>query len=119
MHRREFLKTILWLPLGFAFSKQARADAPDLKSFGYYQGLGPNEPRSANRTDGTYHNMPTILRVDIDAAVAKTYNFWHGHGAQHQFTLTEKDFYELRNGNTIEVYTTVISGHRHAVRVVG
>jgi hypothetical protein len=119
MNRREFIKAAFVLPMGFGFSKTVLATDEDLKSFGYYQGLLPTEKRSPSRTDGTYSGMPLILRDDIDAAVEKTYDFWHGHGAKHKFTLTENHFIDLQDGRTIEVYTTVISGHRHALRIVG
>lgn len=124
MNRREFLKNLLIVPTGIVLVKNAVISealaSDDLKSFAYYQGLGPTEKRSPSRTDGTYSSMPLILRVDIDAAVEKKYKFWHGHsGSTHSFTLTEDDFLALQDGDTIETYTSVVTGHRHALRIVG
>lgn len=129
MLRREFLKKLLGFPLllrtalGLAATRTGGARAAskdDLDSFGYYQGLGPTEKRDPRRTDGTYSGMPTILRKDIDAAIDKDYNFWHGHsGKLHKFTITHDQFLALQRAETIEPYTSVVDGHRHSLRVVG
>ena len=121
MNRRDFLRTILVVPFTLSVSKWAVAsNSDDLKSFGFYQGLGPKEARDPRRTDGTYYNMPLILRDDIEAAVEKSYAFWHGHdGKAHSFTLTEAHFLDLQDGKTIDVYTNVVTGHRHSLRIVG
>lgn len=88
------------------------------KSYGYYQGLGPSERRSSSRSDGTYYKMPCIPQEDIDAGESRTYEFWHGHNGQvHQFTVTAEDFAQLQEGRDIEIYTDVITGHRHALLV--
>lgn len=120
MNRREFLKAIIVVPAILSVRELFARNLDDLKSFGYYQGLLPKEKRDPRRTDGTYSSMPLILRADIDAGEAKTYKFWHGHGGKnHMFTLTEEDMDALHDEKTIEVFTSVVDGHRHAVRVIG
>ncbi|MCX6116961.1 MAG: hypothetical protein NT027_05430 [Proteobacteria bacterium] len=94
------------------------ASKEGVKSFAFYQGLGPTERRSPNRPDGTGSSMPCIAQADIEAAVAKTYRFWHGHGGkQHSFTVSEENFISLQKGETIEIYTDIITGHRHALKI--
>jgi hypothetical protein len=87
------------------------------QSFAFYQGLAPRETLSPSRTDGTTYNMPCIPPEDIEAAEEKTYAFWHGHGETHRFTVTPEDFAALRAGRTLVLYTTVVDGHRHALRI--
>ena len=52
---------------------------PGVSSFGFYQGLAADETRDPSRDDGTDWKMPCVLNTDIQAGVAKTYTFWHGH----------------------------------------
>lgn len=132
MDRRRFLRdtlrtAIAAIPLSVLasrlFASEEMAESVDkakegLPTFAYYQGLGPNERRSPQRTDGTNYNMPRISSADLDAGETKVYEFWHGHsGVNHQFTVTADDFIELNNGETLEVYTNLVDGHRHAVRI--
>jgi hypothetical protein len=103
---------------GAYLSDVSSEDEPAYKSFGYYQGLSPTESRSASRTDGTYHQMPCITIRDIARGVEKSYSFWHGHGGgTHKFTVTADHFATLREGKPVEIFTDVIDGHRHALRI--
>jgi len=86
------------------------------KAFAYYEGLSPTGTRT-RRTDGTYHNMPCIKEVDLGDGDSKVYNFWHSHSKQHTFELTADHFSTLTTGEDVEVFTNVVDGHRHAVRV--
>jgi|GEM_PF-1701233 len=133
MKRREFLQTAA----GFVIvgglvpfiSTTARAsedecdsepvdEAGAIKSFAFYQGLGVNEARDPRRTDGTYYKMPCISSADIEACTEKSYTFWHGHDKDiHQFTLTPANFAQLKAGQKIEIYTSIVQGHRHALRI--
>ncbi len=89
-----------------------------LKSFAFYQGLGETELRDPSRIDGTYYNMPCINPEDISSDQGKVYNFWHGHRSQqHQFLLTIEDLEALREHGSVEVYTNIIDGHRHALKI--
>lgn len=129
MDRRKFIGILSLAPITIAvvgcgrredyelFDSPSKQIASGFKSFGYYEGLSPNQMRSPSRNDGTYHNMPCISEADIAAGVAKTYKFWHGHGQDHTFTLTEDHFKQLALGQRIEVYTSVVGGHRHALRI--
>lgn len=92
--------------------------AEPFRTFAYYQGLGPNQSRSPSRADGTYYKMPCIEAADIAACQDKVYEFWHGHGQiTHRFTVTAEDFSKIARGETIEVFTDLVEGHRHAVRL--
>jgi hypothetical protein len=124
MQRRAFVKLLTAVtaatyaaPLLANYDADCLESAGGYKSFGYYQGLLPDETRSANRTDGTYSSMPCISAADIEQGVEKTFSFWHGHGRQHMFTVTAEDFASLKAGDEIEIYTTVVDGHRHALRI--
>jgi hypothetical protein len=130
LKRREFIAGAAATPLAFIVSScglesvssnnsevnTRRADG--YKSFAYYQGLGPTELRSSSRTDGTYYNMPCISALDVEAAEPKDYPYWHGHSRQHNFTISSEDFAELAAGRTIELYTDVVDGHRHALKII-
>jgi hypothetical protein len=90
----------------------------NLQSFAYYQGLGPNELRDPKRADGTQYKMPCIDAADIAAAVDKEYLFWHGHGGKiHRFKIAAGDFQLLQQGKEVELYTSIVDGHRHALRL--
>lgn len=121
MERRRFIARVGQLSVGAVVVLVAgRAEASDdlsIQAFGYYQGLGPNERRSASRNDGTTFDMPCILAEDIDAGEDKTYDFWHGHSRKHRFTVTAEHFTLLRDGEAVEIYTDVVDGHRHALRI--
>jgi hypothetical protein len=121
MERRKFivlsLGTVAATAVGRAVAEEVCMEG-DVQSFGYYQGLGPNETRSPARSDGTAYQMPCVTADEIAAGEEKEYVFWHGHGAgNHRFVLTAEDFVKLQNGEAIEVYTNVVDGHRHALRV--
>lgn len=92
---------------------------PDgIKSFGFYQGLGPTESRSAGRSDGTYYKMPCVQNTDIELGETKEYLFWHGHNnVTHHFVITDEDFIRLQNGTAIEIFTNLVEGHRHALKI--
>ncbi len=133
MKRREFLQSAasitvigsVWSVLGSsAFANESDCGTGEdagigaMKSFAYYQGLGPSETRNPQRTDGTYSKMPCISSAEIEACVEKSYAFWHGHGAEtHQFTLKPEHFAKLKAGEHIEVFTNLVQGHRHALRI--
>lgn len=124
MERRRFVAQLCQLPIvgyvALALGESAHAepwDGEDLQSFGYYQGLGPNERRSASRTDGTNYDMPCISVEDITAGDEKSYDFWHGHSRKHRFTVTAEHFTQIRDGREVELYTDVVDGHRHALRI--
>lgn len=94
------------------------AQSADLKSFAYYQALNQTEMHDIRRTDGTSYQMPCIARADICGNTEKTYKFWHGHNnMDHHFTLTADDFAKLRNGESVVVYTDMVTGHRHALTI--
>lgn len=106
------------LPASDDLHESLKDNSEGLPTFAYYQGLGPNERRSPQRTDGTDYNMPRISQEDLEAGETKFYEFWHGHsGRNHSFTITAEQFSELKNGKTLEVYTDVVDSHRHAVRI--
>lgn len=123
MERRAFVKRLFVVSaVGSAFPLAAvgRAqdcDATGIKSFGYYEGLSPDGTRSASRTDGTYYNMPCIPAADVELGEEKSYEFWHGHSRDHEFTVTAEDFERLKAGESIEIHTNVVDGHRHALRI--
>jgi hypothetical protein len=135
MDRRYVIKLVASAPLAIAgasliggcstdeeitsnLADTSAVDEPAYKSFGYYQGLGPNESRSSSRSDGTYHQMPCITLRDVARGATKEYQFWHGHGGgSHKFTVTAENFAELREGKIVEIFTNIIDGHRHALRI--
>lgn len=119
MDRRRFVAYLSHVPLvGMALAAtQSKADDGSIQSFGYYQGLGPNEPRSPSRRDGTNYDMPCILADDIAAGEEKTYDFWHGHSRKHRFTIKPEHFEKLLEGQEVELFTDVVDGHRHALRL--
>jgi hypothetical protein len=115
--RRQFLKKFLILSGSGLFLRASKA-SQDIKPFGYYQGLGPNEKRDPKRKDGTYYQMPVITAAEIDEGTEREYIFWHGHsGQKHRFVVNEEDFIQIQNGVTIELYTNVVDGHRHCLRI--
>lgn len=123
MNRRNFLKQVgyaISLPVAMKSltATAKRAEDQCTQTFAYYQGLGPDEERSPSRPDGTEHNMPCLPIEDISIGEPKSYKFWHGHGGEeHSFSLSEGDFKRLTEGEDIEVYTSIINGHRHALKV--
>ena len=128
MDRRNFVIRMIGLPLVATTSirllaAEECADSkaepkPGVSSFGYYQGLSPDETRDAARDDGTDWKMPCVLNSDIQTGTAKTYTFWHGHdGHDHMFTISEIEFQRLKDGHNIEIYTSVIDDHRHALKI--
>ena len=124
MNRRDFfwvmckgaLASITW-PL--IAGDPVAADAMDgIQTFAYYQGLRPTESRSAARTDGTIYKMPFITADQIRAGEPLNFEFWHGHtGKSHRFMVTADDLRRVSEGEDVEIYTDVIEGHRHAVRL--
>lgn len=137
MERRRFLSYLCTMPLisyatvilsGCSDEQGAIAAQNALKGqdvpanayqgFGYYQGLGETERRDPGRTDGTTYNMPCITADEIAAGVEKSYEFWHGHGGQqHHFTITADDFVKLQAGTDIEIFTSIVESHRHALLI--
>ncbi len=133
MQRREFLNFSMKLPvallgLGVFLEKThgiaaacesiSGAQTQGMKSFAFYQGLGPTQLRSADRPDGTFSSMPCISEDDVAAGEAKTYEFWHGHGGKnHKFTVDSESFAKLKAGESVEIYTDVVTGHRHALKI--
>jgi hypothetical protein len=69
--------------------------------------------------DGTYGpTTGTIRAVDMGAGADKTYDFWHGHnGVLHRFTLTAAHFADLRKKKRVNLMTTVVEDHQHALFV--
>ena len=62
--------------------------------------------------------MPCISAEDVELGEELEFEFWHGHGGgQHTFTLTAEDFVTLKEEGEIEIFTNVIDGHRHALRI--
>ncbi len=129
MKRRNFLEHLAKVPLisvGAVFVNAVAESSyaceerigSGIKSFGFYQGLGPKEVRSSSRPDGTSSGMPCINVEDVDEGIQKIYTFWHGHGGKkHQFVVTEENFLSLQQGQSIEIFTDVIQGHRHALKI--
>jgi hypothetical protein len=132
MDRRQFLQSLALSSFGvLGVSKLLKASQfqiadqekdtclyASIQSFGYYQGLTPTQQRSPNRTDGTTYKMPCIDQLDIDHGEDRAYNFWHGHGSStHKFIVTAEDFLRLKNGESIEIYTDIVDGHRHALKI--
>jgi hypothetical protein len=90
----------------------------DMPIFGYFQAYTENETladRDLNRTDGTKSGVLTADQAAANEPV--TLQFWHGHGEQHEFTLTEEHFDALRRGETVYVLTTMVAGHKHCARI--
>lgn len=134
MQRRQFISKLWVFPLA-GYAGRVFADCVDeefdnalntlddkaiesLQSFGYYQGLLPSETRDPGRTDGTASSMPCITAEDIVRGIEKEYTFWHGHGAQnHRFTVTAEHFTSLQAGHDVEILTSVVDGHRHALLI--
>jgi hypothetical protein len=132
MQRRDFLSSSLKMPLTIlglglisgrslnsAFACESDFAAKQgIKTFAFYQGLGPIQVRSPNRTDGTNFSMPCISEDDVTAGEAKSYEFWHGHGGKnHKFTIDADGFSKLAAGESIEIFTDVVTGHRHALKI--
>lgn len=89
-----------------------------IRSFAYYQALMPTERRSPSRNDGTNYKMPCISLAAIEAGEDRLYEFWYGHGAtSHKFQVTAEDYNRLKNGEAIEIFTDVVEGHRHALKI--
>lgn len=128
MDRRNFVIRMIGLPLVATASMRLIAaeecgdsqsePKPGVSSFGFYQGLAADETRDPSRDDGTDWKMPCVLNADIQAGAAKTYTFWHGHdGHDHMFTISDLEFQRLKDGHNIEIYTSVIEEHRHALKI--
>ena len=90
----------------------------DMPMFAYYQGFGPNdtlENRDKSRTDGTDNGF---MKADIaNAGKPIRFKFWHGHGQDHIFEVTEEHFKQLQAGETVYILTTVVQGHKHCIRI--
>lgn len=87
-------------------------------TFAYYEGIRADGKRSASRNDGTGLKMPCITKEVIAAGQEVSYDFWHGHsGELHRFTLTVEDLGTLKEEKSIEVFTAIVDGHKHAVKV--
>ena len=65
--------------------------------------------------DGTYGPTTGIIRVaDMVSGVARTMEFWHGHGGlQHAFTIEPADFEALLRGERVTLITTEVDSHQH------
>ena len=87
-------------------------------TFAYYEGIRADGKHSASRNDGTGLKMPCITKEVIAAGQEVSYDFWHGHsGELHRFTLTVEDLQTLKDEKSIEVFTAIVDGHKHAVKV--
>lgn len=87
-------------------------------TFAYYEGIRADGKRSPSRNDGTGLKMPCITKEVIAAGQEVSYDFWHGHsGELHRFTLTVEDLQTLKDEKSIEVFTAIVDGHKHAVKV--
>lgn len=132
MDRREFIAAtfrgavaLVTFPMAARASEgsEGSCELPDnagtaIQTFAFYQALQPAQTRSPSRKDGTSYKMPCLTQAEIDAGEHRVYQFWHGHGAEnHRFTITSDDFARLRSGEAIEVYTDVVEGHRHALKI--
>ena len=94
------------------------SDAHSIQTFAFYQGLGPTERRDPSRTDGTTYKMPCISNEDLNEGSELNFNFWHGHGSKiHRFKVTQEQITQLLNGEPIEIYTDIVDGHRHAIKI--
>ena len=95
-----------------------QAEKEGYPTFAFYEGIPAQSERNKSRTDGTAFKMPCIGKDVIEAGVEKSYDFWHGHsGELHRFTLTVESLQQLKEGKSIEVYTVVVDGHKHAVQI--
>lgn len=123
MQRRRFIAQLCGIPVVVWATRVAAQTVDDeevtsIQSFGYYEGLGPDDTRSSSRTDGTDYDMPCILAEDIAAGVEKPYEFWHGHGGRkHKFVVKPEHFLELQQGRAVEIYTDIVEDHRHSLRI--
>jgi len=96
----------------------AVAEKEGYSTFAYYEGIRADGKRSASRDDGTALKMPCITKDVIAAGQEISYDFWHGHsGELHRFTLTVEDLQALKDEKSIEVFTAIVDGHKHAVKV--
>jgi hypothetical protein len=87
-------------------------------TFAYYEGIRADGKRSASRNDGTGLKMPCITKEVIAAGQEVSYDFWHGHsGELHRFTLKVEDLEQLKQETSIEIFTAIVDGHKHAVKV--
>jgi hypothetical protein len=103
------------LGVGKAWSQEEEIS---LQAFAYYQGLGPNETRSSSRNDGTIYKMPCVMPQELGEGEVLEFDFWHGHGGMtHSFTINGEQFFTLQEVGEVEIYTDVIQGHRHALRL--
>ena len=96
----------------------ASATKEGYSTFAYYEGIRADGKRSASRNDGTGLKMPCITKEVIAAGQEVSYDFWHGHsGELHRFTLKVEDLEQLKQETSIEVFTAIVDGHKHAVKV--
>jgi hypothetical protein len=67
--------------------------------------------------DGTNGPLTGVIEVaSVQAGVAITLDFWHGHGGQlHRFSLQPADFDALKQGQRVTVGTTTVDGHAHTL----
>lgn len=121
--RRSLFNSLVFVMTSSVVSSKVFADDETktyegYQAYAYYEGIGPDDERSGQRSDGTTHGMPCILKDDISKAEEKTYNFWHGHNREiHQFTISAELFEQLKQGKPIQIYTEIVDGHRHALIV--
>ncbi|MEY4630547.1 MAG: hypothetical protein RIQ81_667 [Pseudomonadota bacterium] len=93
-------------------------EANGYQSYAFYEGLSAEEMRSGSRTDGTSSDMPCISKAEIARAQDTSHIFWHGHdNEKHTFRLTSEHYSDLGSGKPVQIYTTVVDGHRHAVLI--
>jgi hypothetical protein len=69
--------------------------------------------------DGSLGPLTGVVEVaHVIAGAAITFDFWHGHGGvAHRFTLTPAHFAQLIAGQRIDVTTTEVDDHMHALFV--
>lgn len=88
------------------------------QSFAFYEGIPANGRRSLSRKDGTSRGMPCITKSVIEKGEEVKYDFWHGHDRElHTFKLTSDDLASIKAGKYVEVFTAVVDGHKHAVKI--
>jgi hypothetical protein len=62
--------------------------------------------------------MLFISKDDINSAMQKTFTLDNnGSGHEHTVTLSETDFNQLKNNNSIRKVTSIESGHSHNVDI--
>lgn len=88
------------------------------QSFAFYEGIPADGRRSLSRKDGTSRGMPCITKSIIEKGEEVKYDFWHGHDRElHTFKLTTDDLASIKAGKYVEIFTAVVDGHKHAVKI--